>query len=174
MYGSASYTRAINVKCRAHCDRTVIRSPQNLEEHGGLRTHTEQLIWKVKLLIAYASTRFRVAWYRSPVSLSKRAPSTTRRTLRVFTINSYGPVAEPETPNCVRPPNVPRSLTRMRQLLTGLRHPSPAAPSISCSVVKTGPAEASFQLGQGSRELSAPECPVNSRSSPAWPGMPSQ
>jgi hypothetical protein len=51
-------------------------------------------------------------------TLSKRAPSTTRTSLRVFRISSLRLVAEPANPNCDtdcdRPPNVPRSLTGIR------------------------------------------------------------
>ena len=48
-------------------------------------------------------------------TLSKRAPSTTRPSLQMFRINSLRRVWWPETANCVancvRPLNVPRSLT---------------------------------------------------------------
>ena len=45
-------------------------------------------------------------------TLSKRAPSTTRTSLRIFRINGLRAVDRHYRRNCVRPPNVRRSLMR--------------------------------------------------------------
>jgi hypothetical protein len=123
--------------CERDCDRSVIRQVQNIDEHRGLRTHTELSLWKVKSLTACALTCSGVSQCWSPASLSKRAPSTTRTSLRLEindlravrqTLSHSPSTSEPVlrsrlhlsglTPtrtavrrNCVRPPNVPRSLT---------------------------------------------------------------
>jgi len=68
---------------RVDCDRTVIRQARNLEEHRGLQTYTEESFWRANSLIAYALTCLGVARCRSTSSLSKRAPSTTRTSLRL-------------------------------------------------------------------------------------------
>jgi hypothetical protein len=123
---------------KTDCDRTVIRGPQNLDSHRGLRTHTlavrgasasTQLdskngvgiifqsqfsrgklsrlhfspsrttdcrsrvhfrhglpgsFWEAKSLIACALRRVEVNQCGWPASLSKRAPSTTRPSLRLW------------------------------------------------------------------------------------------
>ena len=68
------------------CDRTVIRQAQNPEEHRSLWTHTGGSFWKGNSLIACALSRSEVRQCRWRASISKRAPSTTRTSLR-FRIN---------------------------------------------------------------------------------------
>jgi hypothetical protein len=69
------------------CDRAVIREARNLEDHRGLRTHIRESVWRVTSLTACALRRFDVAHSGSPVLLSKRAPSASLSSLRVFRIN---------------------------------------------------------------------------------------
>ena len=64
-------------KCAFNCDRNVIRRAQNLEEHRGLQTHTEEPFWRANSLIANALMRLGVCSVSPRNSLSKRAPSTT-------------------------------------------------------------------------------------------------
>ena len=45
-------------KSKTDCDRTVICQAQNLDEHRGLLTHTEESFWRANSLIAYALMRF--------------------------------------------------------------------------------------------------------------------
>jgi hypothetical protein len=75
-------------KSKSDCDRTVMRQAQNLDEHRGLPTHTDESFWRANSLIAYALTCLGVARCRSTASLSKRAPSTTRTSLRSSGLNS--------------------------------------------------------------------------------------
>ena len=51
------------------------------------------------------------------VAAPPRRRTTTRTSLRTLESTVYGLVAEPETSNCVRPPNVLRSLTAIRPRL---------------------------------------------------------
>jgi hypothetical protein len=119
------------------CDRTVIREARNLDEHRGLRTHIKASVWKAKSLTACGLRRLEVGQCGSPGLLSKRAPSTTRPSLR-FRINELRAVLKsvaqnPLTSstvsrfrlysavcglpprehggNCDRPPNALRRLT---------------------------------------------------------------
>ena len=45
----------------ADCDSAVIRQAQDLDEHRGLQTHTEEPFWRANSLIAYALTCLGVA-----------------------------------------------------------------------------------------------------------------
>jgi hypothetical protein len=56
---------------RIDCDRNVISHVRNLEEHRGLRRHTERSFRRVKSLIAYALRSVGVARYRWRASISK-------------------------------------------------------------------------------------------------------
>src|SRR2546425_1599691 len=74
----------------------------------------------VKPLIACALTRRSICRCRWPASLSKRAPSTTRTSLRVFGINRLRASGSARKPNCDRncdtPPKGLRSFTGVRAL----------------------------------------------------------
>jgi hypothetical protein len=71
--GGLRRTELYAVNERFDCDRNVIRRAQNLDEHRGLRTHTERPFWRVKPRIACALKRFGVRQCGWRASLSKRA-----------------------------------------------------------------------------------------------------
>src|SRR6266487_2197873 len=77
-----------------------------LDKHRHLRGNTARHLAETKSLQRLRKRCFGTFRYRPNASLSKRAPSTTRPSLRLKSI-TY----ERDKANCVRPPNVPRSLT---------------------------------------------------------------
>ena len=99
------------------CVRTVSHAPRNPGQHRRLRGHVDAYRCCVKSLIRSALVGFDVRQHARAESISKRAPSTTRTSLRSLESAVYRLVVELANPNCVancvRPPNVPRSLTAL-------------------------------------------------------------
>ena len=95
------------------CDRTVIRAAQNFDSHGGLRRHTGSSFSAATSLKECALRGLGAPGRRSPVSLSKRAPSTTRTSLRGKNHRLTGARIR-SSQNCVRPPNVLRLTTAQK------------------------------------------------------------
>jgi len=84
--------------------------PQTPGEHGHLGGHADGHRCCGKSLIESALVGFGVRQHAREASISKRARSTTRTSLRLeSTTCSYD--SSEKTANCVTPPNVPRSLT---------------------------------------------------------------
>jgi hypothetical protein len=80
--------------------------------------------------------------HNRPASLSKRAPSATRPSLRLSRINNLRRQRQPETANCVtncvRPLNVPKSLTGFRRPPTGRQRPPQTRPGPLTSIAGDG------------------------------------
>jgi hypothetical protein len=88
--------------------------PETLGQHRHLRGHAGADRCCGKSLIGSALVRFSVRQHARGESISKRAPSTTRTSLRVFGISGLRASGSARNPNCHRncdtPPNVLRSL----------------------------------------------------------------
>ena len=84
--------------------------PETLGQHHDLRGHAHAHRCCGKSLIGSALVRFGVRQHARAESISKRAPSTTRTSLR-FRINGLRAVKEYYRRNCVRPSNVSDRLT---------------------------------------------------------------
>src|SRR4030095_8301027 len=95
-----------------------------------MRSHIERHVKVPTRCIDCAARCSGVARWASPESLSKRAPSTTRTSLRVFRINNLVRATQPQTPNrdrnCDTPPNVldhlPALAHRLRWWTGALQH----------------------------------------------------
>ena len=86
-------------KCNSDCDRTVIRQAQNLDEHRGLQTHTEESFWRANSLIAYALTSLGVARCRSRNSgFAFQACSFNHSDISPFRINDLRAVRRSDYP----------------------------------------------------------------------------
>ena len=78
----------ISITVTAFCVRTVSDTPETPVTHRQSRTHLEELRGGVKSLRESALMRVGVRPHARPESISKRAPSTTRTSLRSNGINS--------------------------------------------------------------------------------------